>query len=170
MNGKRLTTLFVIIIVSACVKQAQSIPPTAALSSPTKTSALLTETPAQVPTETPTETLLVTDPALFGAITQGEIQAFSLEPIANVIFNKVMDGFIADGNILDYHVTRVTIFPTGDGALLAEITYNVRTTDVSWLADGGTQAGDDWINDKCNRFDFVTTETEFQLKNRRTCN
>jgi len=81
-----------------------------------------------------------------------------------------MDAFIANGGILDYQVTRVTIFTAGDGSLYAEITYNVRTADTSWLADGGTQADDNWINNKCNRFDFVTTETEFQLKNRRTCN
>lgn len=121
-----------------------------------------TEIPAEVPSNN--------DPSLFGAIPQTEIQAYSLEPVASAIFNEVMDGFITNGNILEYQVTRVTIFPSGDGSLYAEITYDVRTADTSWLADGGTQTEDNWIQNKCNRFDFITTETEFQLKNRRTCN
>jgi hypothetical protein len=151
--------LLCVILLFACTKQAQPIPPTTT-SAP----------PIEAPPETPTEVPSNTDPTLFGAITQTEIQAYSLEPVASAIFNKVMDAFIANGDILEYQVTRVTIFPAGDGSLYAEITYNVRTTDIIWLEDGGAQAEDNWINDKCNRFDFVTTEAEFQLKNRRTCN
>lgn len=158
--------LFVFIfLLSACARQAQTIPATVTLPSPTETITAPTETPTETPVPLPTQ-----DPLLFGAISQGEIQAFSLEPIANAIFSKTMDGYIATGNIIEYQVMRVTVFPAGDGTFFAELTYNVRTTDTSWLIDGGTQASDNWINDKCNRFDFVTTETEFQLKNRRTCN
>jgi hypothetical protein len=109
------------------------------------------------------------DPTIFGAIGQGEIQAFALEPVANAIFTKTFDGFVADGRIQEYQVIRVTIFP-GSNGLLSEITFNVRTTDITWLESDGIQAADDWITGKCYRFDFVTTETEFQLKNRRTCN
>jgi hypothetical protein len=89
--------------------------------------------------------------------------------VASEIFTRVMNGFIADDVILEYQILRVTIFP-GAGGLLAEIAFNVRTADPAWLVDGGTPAGDDWINDKCYRFDFVTTGTEHQLKNRRLCN
>ena len=153
-------------ILYGCGSQAEPPSPTSAPA--TATIILPTETQTAVPiTETPA---LTQDPLLFGAILQTEIQAFSLEPFANAIFTKTMDGYIASDNILEYQVTRVTVFPAGDGTFFAELTYNVRTTDTSWLVDGGTQATDNWIQDKCNRFDFVTTETEFQLKNRRLCN
>ena len=79
-----------------------------------------------------------------------------------------MDGYIEEGKIQEYHVTSVTIFPGANG-LIAEIIYNVRTGDPAWLADGGTPTPDDWINGNCSRFDFFTTETEYQLKNRRLC-
>lgn len=154
--------LLAFVLLTACARQAQAVPSTATLPPPAATSAPPTKAPAPTP--------LPQDAALFGTMAQEKVQAYSLEPVANAIFDKVMDGFITGGNILEYQVTRVTIFPAGDGSLYAEITYNVRTADTSWLADGGTQADDNWINDKCNRFDFVTTETEFQLKNRRTCN
>lgn len=162
VQNARHLLLASMILLSACARQAQVVPSAATFPPPASTN-----TP---PIEAPSTTPLPRDAALFGAIPQSEIQAYSLEPVANAIFNKVMDGFMAGGGILEYQVTRVTIFPTGDGSLYAEITYNVRTTDTSWLADGGTQAEDDWIQNKCNRFDFVTTEAEFQLKNKRTCN
>lgn len=149
-NARHLLLAFSLLL-SACSWQAQAVPSTATLPPPAATP-------------------LPQDAALFGAILQGEIQAYSLEPVASAIFNKAMDVFIENGDILEYQVTSVTIFPAGNGSLYAEITYDVRTTDPAWLADNDTQADDNWINDKCNRFDFVTTETEFQLKNRRTCN
>ena len=109
------------------------------------------------------------DPALFGAIGVDEIQAYALESVANAIFTKTMDSFKADGAIQDYQILLATIFP-GGGGLIAEITFNVRTTDPAWFAEGDTPAADDWIKHKCSRFDFVSTETEYQLKNRRLCN
>jgi hypothetical protein len=131
------------------------IPPTE-----TQTSIPSTEAPP-VPTQ---------DPALFGAIGIDEIQAYALESVADAIFTRTMDSFKAEGGIQDYQTLRAAIFPAGDGGLIAEITFHVRTADPAWLADGGTSAADDWIMDKCYRFDFVTTETEYQLKNRRLCN
>ncbi len=80
-----------------------------------------------------------------------------------------MNSLKASGAIQDYQTLRGTVFP-GNGGLITEITFNVQTTDPAWLADDGTQAADNWINEKCYRFDFFTTETEYQLKNRRTCN
>lgn len=119
------------------------------------------ETAASVPA-------LTQDPAVFGAIGTSEIQAFALESVVNAIFVKVMDGFKAEGTIQDYQVTSVTVFPGSDG-LLTEVIYSVQTTDAAWLSEGGTQAVDNWIQGNCSRFDFFTTETEYQLKNRRLC-
>jgi hypothetical protein len=165
-HRKQVLLLAVILSLSACAKQTLAFPPTATLPPPTETSAPPTEThlpPTETPIPAPTQ-----DPAVFGAIGTGEIQAFALEPVANAIFSKVMDGFVAGGTVQAYQVTSVTIFPGGNG-LLAEVIYNVRTADPAWLADGGTQADNNWINDNCSRFDFFTTETEYQLKNRRLC-
>ena len=156
-----------ILLLSACSKQAP--PPTATLPSPTETLAPPTEIPTEVPTEIPIELPSNIDPALFGALAKSEINPLAAK-IHEAIFIKVMDSFITSGNIIEYQIISSEVFPTGDGILIAEITYNVRTTDSSWLVDGGTQADDNWITDKCNRFDFVNTEVEFQLKNRRTCN
>jgi hypothetical protein len=149
-----------IVLLAGCSKQTVS---------PTVTSAA----PMQraVPIETSTSipfTLTVPDQTIFGAIRTDEIQAYALESVADAIFNKTMDGFVADGRIQDYQVTRLTIFPGGNG-LISEIIFNVRTTDPAWIAEGGTPAPQDWLNGQCLRFDFFTTETEYQLKNRRLC-
>ena len=162
--------LFVFIFfLSACGKQAQPTLPTATLPPPpTETSAPPTESPTETPTEIPTQVPSNTDPSLFGALAKSEINPLASK-VYELVFNKVMDGFIANGNIIEYQVITSDVFPS-DSGLIAEIYYNVRTTDTSWLVDGGTQADNNWINNKCNRFDFVNTETEFQLKNRRTCN
>jgi len=171
---KIIRTFFVafIFILSGCAKQAQSVPPTFTTAPPIET---------LLPTETPTEKAPTTisiaslppdptaDPTIFGAIGQTEIQAFALESVANAIFSKTFDGFVAEGRIQEYQVTGITVFP-GNGGLLSEITFNVRTTDLAWLEDDGIEAPDNWIIGKCYRFDLFTTDTEFQLKNRRTCN
>ena len=158
-----------IFLLSACAQQVQAVPPTITVAPPTETSAPPTETPTEVPTETPTSVPSNTDPALFGALAKSEINPL-VSKIHEAIFIKVMDGFIANDNIIEYQITYSEVFPSSDGLIIAEIIYNVRTTDSSWLVDGGTQADDNWIMNKCNRFDFVNTETEIQLKNRRTCN
>lgn len=174
MNFHR-TNLFLIVFIlllSSCAKQAQAIPPTIAPPPPTETSAPPTEAPieipTEIPTEVPTETPSNTDPSLFGALAKAEINPLASK-IHEAVFIKAMDGFIANGNIIEYQIITSEVFPSESG-LIAEIYYNVRTTNSSWLVDGGTQADDNWINNKCNRFDFVNTEAEFQLKNRRTCN
>lgn len=146
-------------LLSACSSQPESAAPTFTSAPATATSILITETPAPSSAQ---------DLSLFGAIGTNEIQAYALESVASAIFTKIMDSLVANGPIQEYQVTSVTFFP-GSGGLLSEITYNVRTTDPVWLEDGGTPAADNWINDKCNRFDFFTTETEYQLKNRRLC-
>jgi hypothetical protein len=167
MKKLRPTFILVILLLSACDKQVQAVPPT---SIPATQTAVLTET-AIPATETPTSILFTptADPTIFGAIGTGEIQAYALESVASAIFNKTMDGFIVNGEIQKYQVTSVTIFP-GSNGLLSEIIFNVKTNDPSWAADGGTLADDNWINSKCYRFDFFTTDTEYQLKNQRLCN
>jgi hypothetical protein len=165
-QDKGLFLLLFVLLISSCAGPAETVSPTVVPSSPTQAGTPTTRTSTEIPEDVPVNS----DTALFGAITQGEIQTYSLEPVANAIFTRAMNAIIANGDILEYQVTRVAVFPTGDGSLYAEITFNVRTTDIIWLEDNGTQADDNWINDKCNRFDFVTTETEFQLKNKRTCN
>ena len=162
---------FIFILFAGCTKQAQIVPPTPTIALPTTTIALPTETPTEAPTATSIASMPpdpTADPTIFGTIGQDEIQAFALESVANAIFSKTFDGFVVDGRIQEYQVMRVTVFP-GSGGLLSEITFDVRTTDSTWLESDGTQSADNWINNKCYRFDFFTTETEFQLKNRRLC-
>lgn len=171
-NIKHLFLVCVVILVG-CTKQAQTVPPTPTILPPTATATVAppTETPTEAPTATPIASMPpdpTADPTIFGAIGQNEIQAFALESVANAIFSKTFDGFVADGRIQEYQVVRVSVFP-GSGGLLSEIIFNVRTIDPSWLEDGGTQGTENWVNEKCYRFDFFTTDTEFQLKNRRLC-
>jgi len=160
MNIQRIhiLSLLFIFIIASCGAQTTSPAPTDI--------PVIPHTEAS-PIEAPTASN--TDPLLFGAVQKSEIDPYAAK-IEELLFAKVMDGLITNGNILEYQIISSEVFPSNEGGLIAEIYYNVRTTDTSWLVDGGTQAADDWIENKCNRFDFVNTETEFQLKNRRTCN
>jgi len=168
LHRTKFFTLMFILLLSACAKQSQAIPPTATTPPPTEITIPI-ETSTEIPTDVPTEVPSNTDPSLFGALKKSEINPLASK-IHEAIFNKVMDGFIASGNIIEYQLLSSEVFPSSDGTLIAEIYYNVRTTDPSWIGDGGTQGDDNWTMNKCNRFDFINTETEFQLKNRRTCN
>jgi hypothetical protein len=172
MKKLSLLVLIGVLCLSACGKKASAAPPvtipatattipaaTATPVPPTDTPLPPTETPIPAPTQ---------DPAVFGAIGTGEIQAFALESVVSAIFTKTLERSIAEGSVQEYQVTSITVFPGGDG-LLAEVIYNVRSSDPAWLADGGAQAADGWVNGNCSRFDFFTTETEYQLKNRRLC-
>ena len=163
IDHKRILFVF-IVFLTACATQAPANPP-----SPTSapTTAVLIQ-PTEASTDIPTEVPFNTDPSLFGALAKSEINPLASK-IHEAVFIKVMDGFISNGNIIEYQIITSEVFPSESG-LIAEIYYDVRTTDPSWLVDGGTQADDNWIQNKCNRFDFINTETEFQLKNRRTCN
>jgi len=159
-----LTYLFILVILlSSCSSQPQAAPTTTSI--PPTATALPTETPVS-PTDTPSPTQ---DPTLFGAIGVNEVQGMVLETFASAIFTKTMDNYVASADIQEYQITSVTIFP-GNAGFLAEIIYNVKTDNPTWLADGGTQTPDGWVNGNCSRFDFVTTETEYQLKNKRLCN
>jgi len=166
MKKIRLILWVGIFLLAGCSKQAQtpvapvatSIPATAALP-PTETHIPDTATPLPVPTQ---------DPTVFGSIGTGEIQAYALESVVIAIFNKTLDGFVANDSVQEYQIISVTVFPGGDG-LLAEVIYSIKTTDPAWLADGGIQLADGWISNSCSRFDFFTTDTEYQLKNKRLC-
>jgi hypothetical protein len=150
-------------LLTACAKKAQALPPTATIAP--------TETSTAAPTAIPTATLTpepTTDPTIFGAIGTGEIQAFTLEPVASAIFQKTMDGFVANGSVSEYQIMSVIIL-RADTNLLAELTYNVKSSDALWLNDGGTSSADGWINGNCARFDLIITDTEYQLKNKRLC-
>ena len=170
MKKFQLTFLAAMLLLASCGKQAQAtvapvataIPATATLI-PTETRIPATATP--LPTDTPAPTQ---DPTVFGAIGMGEVQAGAIESVASTIFNKTLDQFVADGSVQEYQIISVTVFSGGDG-LLAEVIYSVKSADPAWLADGGIQLADGWISNGCSRFDFFTTETEYQLKNRRLC-
>lgn len=171
MKNIRHIFIALTILLAGCAKQPQPILPTATVPPPTAT-VLPSETPTETPYPTPLQSLPpdpTADLSLFGTIYQSEIQAFALESVANAIFSRTLDRFVDAGRIQEYQVMHVTVFPSGSGGLLSEVTFNVRATDLSWLEGSGTPAADNWINNKCYRFDFVTTETEFQLKNRRAC-
>jgi len=157
------------LLLAACGSQPDSSAPTATSIPVTSTSLPpTTEIQTSIPfTETPPAP--TQDPAIFGAIGVSEVGGFALESFANAIFTRTMDSLKTTGGIQEYQTLRGTVFP-GSGGLLFEVTFNVRTTDPAWLADGGTPAADNWINEKCLRFDFVTTETDYQLRNRRLCN
>jgi len=154
----RISSLLFIFIIASCGAQTTSPAPTDIPAIP--------HTEAS-PLEAPTSSS--NDPLLFGAIQKSEINPYAAN-IQELLFAKVMDGLITNGNIIEYQILSSEVFPSHEGGLIAEVYYNVRTTDSSWLVDGGTQTENNWIENKCNRFDFVNTETEFQLKNRRTCN
>lgn len=164
--------LIVIFFLSSCGKKAQPIAPVATpipatpTLAPTETRVPDTATPIP-PTNTPIP-VPTQDPTVFGAIGTGEIQAGAIESVASAIFNKTLDKFVADGSVQEYQIISVTVFPGNDG-LLAEIIYSVKTADPTWLADGGIQLADGWISNNCSRFDLFTTETEYQLKNKRLC-
>ena len=160
--------LFCILLLAACGSQSEAAASTSTSAPVAATDIPPTETPTSIPfTDTPPAP--TQDPSLFGAIGLNEAQGFALESFANAIFTRTMNSLKASGAIQDYQPLRATVFP-GNGGLLFEITFNVQTADPAWLTDGGTPAADNWINEKCLRFDFVTTQTEYQLKNRRLCN
>ena len=159
-----------VFFLSGCGK-AQALPPVVVTSLPAEPLPTETNSPPTATVLPPTDTPIpapTQDSTIFGSIGTGEIQAYALESVASAIFNKTMDGFVSDGRIQEYQVTSVTIFP-GSNGLLSEIIFNVRTTDPGWIAEGGTPGVDNWLNGMCYRFDFFTTETEYQLKNRRLC-
>ena len=164
MNFKPIliATLF---ILTSCKSQTAA-PTLAATTFPTETP-LSTATATLAPTEIPTS--IPTPSDVFGAIPLNSVQAFSIEPVAQAIFEQTLQGYVASGAIQEYRVDSIAVFPSGNGGLIAEIMYSLRADKDPWVDDFGTQGPDGWITGKCSRFDLVATETEHQLKNKRLC-
>ena len=154
--------LVILFLLSGCGTPTQAPAPTAIPAPATLSSSITLVSPTDS---------AGSDPTVFGTIGANDLQdmqASALESVANAIFKKTMDGFVASGSVNEYQVMSLAILP-GDDGLLAEIKYNVKSSDATWLADGGAQAANGWINGNCSRFDLFITDTEFQLKNRRPC-
>ena len=163
----KLKPLFITIIfvLTSCTAQAAS-PTLTAPSLPTET-----PLPAATATQSPTETLspIPTLSDLFGAIPLNSVQAFSIEPVAQAVFEQTLDGYLAADTIQEYRVDSIAVFPSGNGDLITEIFYSIRANSDPWTDDFGTLGADGWITGKCSRFDLIATETEHQLKNKRLC-
>jgi len=162
LNPLLIATLF---IITSCKSRAAT-PTLTATSWPTET-----PLPAATATLAPTETSspIPTPSDIFGAIPLNSVQAFSIEPVAQAIFEGVLQGYVASGVIQEYRVDRIAVFPSGNGTLIAEIMYSLRTDSDPWPDDFGTLGADSWITGKCSRFDLIATGTEHQLKNKRLC-
>jgi len=156
--------LAALLFVTAACKVQPAAPTFTATLSPTSTAL-----PAATATPAPTETALPTPSDVFGAIPLNRVQACSSEPAAQAIFDQTLDGYVSAGTIREYRVDSISVFPSGDGGLIAEIMYGLRTDSDPWLEDGGIPGPDGWITGKCSRFDLAATETEHQLKNKRLC-
>ncbi len=189
MKKTLLFILVVILFISAC--QAQSAPAPTSIPAPAASPTQIpTEVPTEiplptetlVPTETslpeptalPTETLLPTvaaDPNLFGSVKiEDAPMGFSLDPIAQHIFEAELQKLVNAGQIEDFQVERFGIYPRADGTFFAEIFYDLQADAPFWPEDFGTPGDDGWVRGKCTRFDFEITEAAYFLKNKAVCN
>ncbi len=171
MNHKTLIISVLLFITTSCKSQAIA-PTVTAISLPTETplpaataTLLLTDTP--LPAETPSP--IPTQSDIFGAIPLNSVQAFTLEPVAKAIFEQTLQGYVGAGKIQKFRVDSISVFPSGNGTLVAEIMYSLHTDNDPWPEDFGTLGTDGWITGKCSRFDLIATDTEQQLKNKRLC-
>jgi len=161
----KLILIAIIFLITSCKSQATT--PAITATSLSLQTPVPTPTATLAPTETPTS--IPTPNDIFGAIPLNSVQAFSIEPVAQAIFEQTLDGYVANSAIQEYRVDSISVFPSGSGGLIAEIMYSLHADNDPWLDDFGTLAADGWITGKCSRFDLVATETEHQLKNKRLC-
>ncbi len=120
MKIKTLIIATVLFITVSC--KSQTIAPTvAATSSPTETPLPLA-TATALPTETPLPVPTPSD--VFGAIPLNSVQAFILEPVAKAIFEQTLQGYASTGKIQEFRVDSISVFPSGNGTLVAEIMYS----------------------------------------------
>jgi hypothetical protein len=171
MKLKPLIIITILFITTSC--KSQSIAPTVTVTPlPTET-ALPSATATPLPTETllPTETPspVPTPSDVFGAIPLNSVQAFTLEPVAKAIFEQALQGYVSAGKIQEFRVDSISVFPSSNGTLIAEIMYSIHAENDPWMEDFGTLGTDGWITGKCSRFDLIATDTEQQLKNKRLC-
>jgi hypothetical protein len=165
MKIKMLVTAALLFVTASCTSQA--VAPTAtAAPLPTKTSR-----PASTFTPAPTETVFpaANSSNIFGSIPLNSVQAFSIEPVAQAAFEEALQRLAQAGSIDDFRVDSIAVFPSGEGILIAEIFYSLRTDVDVWPEDGGSSGTDGWITGKCSRFDLIATETEHQLTKKRLC-
>lgn len=151
------------------VEHATDVPLPSVTTAPTETSQ-----PAPTATLVPTETPLpepTDDPSVFGFVSNADApQGFTLEPIAQVIFEAAMQKRVDAGEISGFQTEGLSIVPRSDGTFFAEIFYAVQADASFWTEDFGTPADDGWVRGKCTRFDFEITEAAYFLKNKAICN
>lgn len=165
MRIKALVIVVLLLLTSSCI--SETVAPTAtATSLPTATSTPR-PTETSLPTETPSPIPTLSD--VFGAIPLNSVQAFTLEPVAKTVFDQTLQGYVSAGKIQEFRVDHITVFPSGNGTLIAEIMYSLHTDSDPWPEDFGALGTDGWITGKCSRFDLIATDTEQQLKNKRLC-
>lgn len=165
MKIKMLVTAAFLFVTAACTSQAAA-PTVKATVLPTKT-----VLPASTPSPASTETAppAATSSNIFGSIPLNSVQAFSIEPVAEAAFEEALQKLTRAGSIADFRVDSIAVFPSGEGSLIAEIFYSLRTDADLWPEDGGSPGTDGWITGKCTRFDLIATETEHQLTKKRLC-
>ena len=164
MKIKMLVTAAFLFVTASCTSQAAA-PTATAAPLPTKISL-----PDATPILTKTASPAATSSNIFGSIPLNSVQAFSIEPVAEAAFEEAVQRLTRAGSIADFRVDSIAVFPSGEGTLIAEIFYSLRTDVDVWPEDGGSSGTDGWITGKCSRFDLVATEIEHQLKNKRLCN
>ncbi|MBT3323134.1 MAG: hypothetical protein HN392_12695, partial [Anaerolineae bacterium] len=163
------------VVIEVPTQISTEIPTEVSTEVPLETATLApTEEPLLEPTALPTETLapiLDVDSNLFGAVNMADAPTgFILDPIAAFIFEAELQKRVDTGEIIAFQVESFGIYPRGDGTFYAEIFYALEADSSFWPEDFGTQAEDGWTRGKCTLFDFLTTEEEFQLRNKRVCN
>ncbi len=169
MKIKLLIIAALLLLTTSCKSQA-AVPIVPVVPTETFLPATATIAPTETPLPTETRTSLPTPSDIFGAIALNSVQAFSIEPVAQAIFDHTLDGYVSHGTMQEYRVDSISVFPSGSGGLIAEIMYSLRADNDPWPDDFGTLGPDGWITGKCSRFDLVATDTEHQLKNKRLCN
>lgn len=161
-------SLLIILLLTAC----QSAPAATPTPEPTATQAPLPTATQALPTETAAVVTVATNPPdVFGVLDTSAVQmSFMFEPIVSEVFDQGMSAYVDSGSIRAFQIDRVVVYYNQDGSTTTEVYYRVQTTDLAvWYEDGGTLADDNWINDKCSYFDFIITENQYILKNRRSC-
>ncbi len=181
MKKTLLFLLVIILFVTACQAESAPAPPVEEfpVNPPTEIPLPIatlapTETPLPEPTSLPTETLVPVvsaDLDLFGSLKiEDAPMGFSLDPIAEHIFTAELQKMVDTGQISAFRVESFGIYPRGDGTFFAEIFYSLQADASFWPEDFGTLDDEGWVRSKCTRFDFVTTEEAFLLKNKAICN
>ena len=165
MKIKMLVTATLLFVAASCTSQAAA-PTAKATVLPTKT---ILPASTTRPASTETAPPAATSRNIFGSIPLNSVQAFSIEPVAEAAFEEALQKLTRAGSIADFRVDSIAVFPSGEGTLIAEIFYSLRTDVDVWPEDGGSSGTDGWITGKCSRFDLIATETEHQLTKKRLC-